>query len=181
MATAPTGELSLPLHYLRLSLADSAAFRTRAGAANQAEALAHIFRDALPPPAAGDQYTLAELQAYRPICLVFVSPQAGFMTSQIGVGGSSFNFASSGKLAAYFEQDVAAEITGDPEEVSLQFLNALGGILSDVLGVAGQAGYLAVTDLQLLLGPMRSNEDEHKTVGNCVWALLAFDWEGRRE
>ncbi|GAG46667.1 unnamed protein product, partial [marine sediment metagenome] len=46
--TDPAGPLSLAKQAATATLADSATFRTLVGAANQAEALAHIYADRLP-------------------------------------------------------------------------------------------------------------------------------------
>ena len=74
MPTAPDGSLGLAMSKLRLALADSAAFKTWSGAADQAAALLKIHLHTLPLPAAGGEHTTSELGGFRNYAHIHAPP-----------------------------------------------------------------------------------------------------------
>ena len=179
--TAAAGCISLPEEILRASLADCYYFRRWQGAAwSQAEALARIYPDALPPPTA-DGFTLAELTALRPFVLLWTEPQAGFRLHHDS-SGSDFFYNHSGKLSLLFEQAVPDAIKDDPAEVDRRFKNEVGLMICSRDGdkpglceLSGQGGYLAIEEL-VAYGPFRSAQDDLATDGDTQQFLVEIKW-----
>ena len=167
--TTPSGILSLPMKYLRDSLADCAAFRTFAGAADQAAALARIHYFELTPPADVEAYTKAEITALRPYAIVATQDRNGF-SAELDGASDHFEFADSGRLWLY----VARTVAGDQPE--LEFCNHLGAIVAGLCKLAGQAGYLALTEISLEAGPFRGHHDLDPTEGIEQIAVFSIDY-----
>jgi hypothetical protein len=173
--TAAAGSISLAVDYLRTTLADSAAFRTWAGAANQAAALARIYYESLPPPANGNEHTLAELAAYRPYALVWVSPEDGFRKRHISQA-ASFGYAQSGTMLFRMLQTVDPAIANDPAEISRRFINTIGTIFDEFEDLCGLAGYLAIESMEIDFGPYRGDPDEKTTQGDYIGIDINVSW-----
>lgn len=149
---AATGALSKADDRLIQSLADADAFRTWCGAADQAEALEHIHQDGLPSPAAAT-YTPEELNTYRPLAICWTEPDGGFHVEQDSVGSGSWQFRDGGRVTAYLEQE-APDL--EPGPLARTVKNSIGSIVSDLMDLAGDAGYLAIKRLTVY-GPYRSH------------------------
>ena len=167
--TTPSGILSLPMKYLRDSLADCAAFRSFAGAAGQAEALARIHYFELTPPANGEVYTKNEITALRPYAIVATQDRNGF-AAELDAVSNHFEFADSGRLWLY----VARTVAGDQPD--LDFCNHLGAIVEGLCGLAGQAAYLAFSEISLEAGPFRGHHDLDPTEGEEQIAVFSVDY-----
>lgn len=171
--TEPVGTISLVAQTLRVSLADSPAFRDWTGTDNQAAALAHVHKDDLPPPAGtAEAYTPAELSALRPFVLFWF----GSMSEDADSVSSSFEFSDRGEFTLRFEQDVDPLIDDDEAEIVLRFENTLGQILDDLKGTAGTAGYLAVTGWSWDAAVRREDKDRRTTKGDVVEADVTLRW-----
>ena len=170
--TAPLGSIALAQEYLRTTLADCTSFRTWVGAVNQAQALARIHHEALPPPITGSEHTLEELRAYRPCALIWTDVDNGFARRVVSVDSS----IDSGSLGLRLAQDVGEEISHLHAEVYQRFINSVGQIVDELVGLAGLAGYLAMTSLELKSGPFRSHPDEYETVGDIQFCDLRITW-----
>lgn len=163
MPVAPTGMISLPLDYLRLTLADATAFRTWVGAANQAAALAKIY------PIQKASYTSADLP------LAVVDWAENFRRVK-NAGGSRNWFEQEGDLSVIFRG--AVNPAHDDADAAYTFLNSLGAILSEVETLAGKPGYLNITAISLQDGPSRPNEDEAKELGDFYQAVYRVEFMG---
>lgn len=173
--TAPLGSMSLAQEYLRITLADCAAFRALVGATGgtaQAQALARIYHDALPPPRVGPGHTLAELELYRPCALLWQHQSGGFGRKVVAVGSS----VDHGVLMMRIAADVDKEISENHQEVYIRFQNAISQIIDDLVVLAGQAGYLAITQIDVEAGPYRTHPDEYDTTGDCQFCDLRITW-----
>jgi len=168
--TTPSGIISLPMKVLRDSLGDSAAFRTFAGAADQAAALARIHYFELTPPANGEVYTKVEIAALRPYAIVATQDRNGFSAELDGVS-DHFEFADAGRLWLYLARSVA----GDSPD--LDFCNHLGAIVEDLCELAGQAGYLAFNEIALEAGPFRGHHDLDPTEGEEQIAVFSVEYD----
>ena len=173
--TAPLGSMSLAQEYLRITLADCAAFRTLVGATGgtaQAQALARIHHDALPPPRIGSEHSLAELELYRPCALLWQSQNSGFGRKVVANQTS----IDHGVLMIRIAADVDKEISENHQEVYIRFQNAISQILDELVFLAGQAGYLAITAIDVESGPYRTHPDEYETTGDCQFCDLRITW-----
>ncbi len=175
--TAPAGSISLAQEHLRTMLADCDAFRTWAGAADQAEALERIHHEGLPAPANhADVFTLAELQAYRPYAVVYTGEENGFSRTLDAAGGD-FSFASSGQLKLRLYQDAPESCGDEPSsDANLQFKNAIGQILDDLCELAGQPGYLAFNQITLDNGPYWAHPNSAPTEGVWQGVEIGIQW-----
>lgn len=173
--TAPQGSISKAVDNLRVTLADSAAFRSWVGAVDQATALVKIYYESLPPPADKNEHTFAELVAYRPYALVWTVPDSGFALRHDAHSGL-FVYNESGLMMIRLIQAVDAGIANDPAEISRQFLNTVGTILDQLAAKAGGGGYLAIEEMELDFGPYRGDPDERSTQGDYVGADVKLSW-----
>jgi len=175
MAVSPAGSISLSEAALRTMLSTVAAFQTFAGAGDAAAALAKIHLGDLPDPADLTQYTLAELQGYRPYAIVYLSELDGYRSRLIG---EPFSFDSAGRVMIHLEQDASGWAGNRPtRDADQEFLNAVGGIvdgLREIRGVA--AGHLQFRSIRLVLGPVAAHPDEVPAVGLYQRAVLQLDW-----
>jgi len=174
---AAAGGLTLSQEALRYSLADCARFRTFAGAADQAAALARIHHDALPPPgSSADTYTLAEWATYRPFAVIERDRRAGYRRKQ----AAEYGEVESGKLFIHLEQAIAAGDLNDPAQIVRKFDNHVGVIIDELyaksaLGASGGVSYLQINDIRYV-GPFRSSEEDAPGQGEYVFGLLEILW-----
>lgn len=173
--TAGEGAISVSVDNLRTMLADSATFRTWVGATTQAQALARIYYEALPPPANRNEYTLVEAVALRPFAQIWSAPHAGFTMRPDAAGAKS---AESGSLSIQFEQTVDSSITNAPDEISRRFANVIGKIMAELDAVREVAGYLCFTSMTFS-GVGRGSMDARSAQGDFVVATLDVEWGQR--
>ena len=159
-AITPAGLYSLPLHYLRLTLAGSATFQGWVGAANAAEALSYIFVNwatgaTTPPYATVDWWD-------------------NFGQEKIATGAF---FEGTGDLQLLIRgpRDTNATLS----DAAYTFSNKLGAILAEMAALAGSPGYLDITGFQQVSGPASPTEDEIATHGDYYQAVYRVLWEGR--
>lgn len=154
MSVNPTGMVSLPLHYLRETIAATSAFQTWTGTANKAAALAYV-------PVLVD--TVGDL----PVCAVGWGEG---LARSVVAGGTHSHFVQEGDLSMLF----LGAISGDHDEAdaAYTFLNSIGAILADMEELAGTAGYLDIRGFVLDLGPRRANEDEKKALRKAAGGLV---------
>lgn len=176
--TAASGPISLAQNYLRLTIADSAEFKTWIGdATTQAQALARIHDDGLPPPDRGGEYDLAELKKARPYVIVSTD---GFGWKKTAMSTAA-EFANNGTLAVTFVQDVDEAIKKNHGEIGRRFQNSIGTIISEMLALAGTAGYLNITEVDISEGWTRTHPSLHEDEGDVVSIDVEFTWEEGEE
>jgi hypothetical protein len=176
--TAPSGSISLAQRNIELSLADSAAFRTWCGAADQAAALTHIHLEGLPQPADGKKtYALSELRAYRPYAIVTTETKQGYRIERDSFGDHA-DYKASGRLNVELRQDCPEPLGDEPSsEANLIFRNFCGALIEDLAALSGKAGYLCF-DRLTAEGPYWPHKQLIPTEGLWQVYLLAIDWSG---
>lgn len=147
------------------------AFRTWCGAANAEEAAAHIFQDELPPPSNGRDYTVQELQGYRPCLVYWMSPQNGFKSRAVAYG-AQWTFRDSVTFHAKLIQNATGK---DFAAIFKAFKASVGAMIGDLEELAGRGGYLAISGIDILEGPYIHPENVWSTQGEAVWAVLALE------
>lgn len=159
-SVTPTGLYSLPLHYLRLTLAGSSTFQGWVGAANASEALAYIYAVSV----AGD----------ATVPFATVDWWENFSRGKIGTGAY---FALQGDLMLVIRgpRDTDATVA----DAAYTFLNKVGAILGEMEALAGAAGYLDITGFEQVEGPASPTEDEIKTHGDFYQVIYRVLWEGK--
>jgi len=174
--TEPADTISLAESFLKASLADCEAFRTWAGAADQAEALERIYYDGLPEPAHGaEEHSLAELQNYRPYAVIYTAEALGFQKLRVGAEA----WQASGRLILRLYQDAPAGADSQPSaDANRVFKNCLGAIISGLCDLCGQAGYLCFNAIRVDEGPYWGQPDDLPSHGVWLGAQLSIDWEG---
>jgi hypothetical protein len=170
--TAPAGCISLVQNTLRTTLADSTNFRTLVGASDQAGALARIYQESLPAPAAGATYSLTDWTTLRPYAIVATDQHNGIRKSHVSTS-AGFDFLDSGRLWLLLAQAPAAGVTA--AEADLRWKNAVGSIMDELCGKAGQPGYLAIEAIELALWGRNTHEDAAGE-GEEQIAILSIEW-----
>jgi len=176
--TTPAGCLSLAEENLRLTLADATAFRTWCGAADQAAALARIYREGLPAPQHGDNYTAEELSLYRPYAVVFTLEQAG-LTKTLDSISAHYEFAAQGRLKLRLYQNCPGGFNDQPtSDANIQWKNSIGQIIDGLCDLAGQAGYLACSEIRVDAGPYWAHPKKVPVEGLWQGVELGIAWRG---
>lgn len=151
MPVTPTGHLSLPLDYLRKTVAASASFQSWTGTADATAALARV------------HLVNAAPAATRPLAAI---DWARNHSSTREADGTHAWFTRQGTLSLLL-RDTIATSTSD-EDAALDFLNKVGALWADMEALAGTSGYLDIQSIRIVQGPERPEEDEVKA--------LAFDF-----
>jgi len=160
MVTA-SGGISLPLKYMKDTIAASSNFQTWVSAASAAAALAYIHVVVAP-----SGYTLP--------CAV-VEWEAGMHWPKVSGGQQNF-FDQSGKITVLFQEAI---VQSTEENAAFAFTNTLGAIVDDIQAIAGQATYLNIDDI-VLETIARPDEDERQTVGTDFYqSMMTFSFEGK--
>lgn len=169
------------------SLANCTAWRTFDGASlSVAQALARIYFDALPPPPSNaEAYTAAQLEALRPLIIVY-RPKAGSVQLEFeavaATASGARHFLSGGVLEARIERTFPAAQLNDPGNADRQFENALGLMLTagDTGGtglaeLAGVAGFSPITKM-MIGGPWRVDPNNDDGFGDYQVSLIRVEW-----
>lgn len=157
--TDPTDQASLPLHYLRLTLAGSVTFQDWVGAANADEALEWI-------------YAVQTTVFTKPFAIV---DWAENWQRNRNAGGARNYFITQGDLILQFRADV------DPDHTEIQaayaFMNKMGAITNEMEALSGRAGYLNIKTFALMSGPSRPYNIEKNTYSDFYQTLyrIAYD------
>lgn len=161
---------------LRDTLADCAHFRTlvqASGSGAQEQARNRIHYDLLRERRAGDQYGELELNELIPYALVGTLPgDEGASGDAVSTGSAGFNFVHSGgrgKLWLVVCHEAPKDV---PEyEVNRRGKEVIDQIISDLEGLAGTGGYLAMLHW-LLLERMRTDPDNVEIMGDNLMSVL---------
>lgn len=164
MAVTPTGRLSLPLLNSQTIVSNSSNFQTWVGAAGDASAAAARF------------YMVGNESVTRPFGMAYHNDGTAF-TMEMIAGGAAHYFVDSGSVMWLFEDDIDAADLDDLTDAELAFTNTVGAILSDVLLLAGQSGYMTVTGIDKRIGPRREGKDEKNTTGQYFQIGFEVSWK----
>lgn len=154
----PTGMLSLPIDYLRNTVASSSTFRTWTSTAS--EALAKVRVHAVS----------AASNATAPLAVAGWLP--GYTRTKVG-GASRNHFEGQGQLILLFRAAISEAANADAE---YDFLNKVGAVVSEMELVAGTATYLDIESITLSDGPYRPEENESQGIGNYYEALFTIEF-----
>ena len=131
MAVAPTGIASLPLKYLRDSLAECASFQTWTGAANAAAALAFV-------------HYVGTTTLTLPVAFVSWGGDARW---RMNAGGVRNHTEQEGDLELVLRGAVSTSTdAGEPDE-SMTLMNLAGAVIAELLLLAGTGGFLDIVGI----------------------------------
>lgn len=158
------GPLTSAVYQLRRLLCESAAFRERVGAADEAAALPHVktwdFED---DPAA--------LQAARPFAAVW--PADEFELARIAGGGQSL-FDGGGELVLILT-DYDRQ-PGDREASAWDFCGWLDKVLLEIAALAGVDDRLPIRHVSFLRRPLRTATKNEASAGAFWETALLVTW-----
>lgn len=177
MTVTPTGILSLPLDNARTLIANSATWQNWVGAADADAAKEHI-HIAGPPPPSGEYFSDAEMNNLWPLCVLALPPDGqGFAVRREG-DGTDLVMPQRGMVMAMFEDGVDGENENSPGDAEFAFLNEIGGVLGDMLDLAGTGDgtnqYLWLRGASINRGPMREDINEQERPHH--WILIDLPW-----
>lgn len=178
---AATGCLTLPEKYLAAMLADCPSFQAFVGvdalsATPASDALAKIYFDAMPPPAAyPDAYTLAESQALRPCALIWLDQSDGYYLGDDAVSSGLTDFTEGGRLCLQFDWLASAALWADEQVLFRTFKNTIGTILNEMIERPGTPGFLAVRNVKLTQ-LARIHDKEVTSQGYLISAWFSLGW-----
>jgi len=152
--STPSGHLSLPLKYLRDTVAASSTFQGGVGAANAEEAAEKVYYVAVSGPEAD---------------FAVVDWEANY-ARRAEAGGSRNWFEGEGDLVLVLRAAVSSE--DDAGTAAIKFQNWVGGVLADMEELAGTAGYLDIRAFELMDQPARPETDEKQAKKNAGGALV---------
>lgn len=156
---APLSSLSLPIHYLRETIAFSPAFQAWTGSADEVEARARI-------------HTFG-LQTETPtLPLAVVDYRPGGSSRELVSRGSRNHFTGNALLEVMFLADVT-EVTN--EDAAFEFMNEVGAVRADMEDLFGTAGFLDAHRTELVDGPSRPTKEERATAGDVYWAIFEIE------
>lgn len=161
MAVEPTGLFSLPIHYLRLTIAGSETFQAWVGAEDAAGAL--------------DSVHIVALRSGFTLPFAVIDWTKSFTRTKLA-GGVRNHFEQAGDLALIFRAAVDSEHSD--AEAAYTFLNEVGAIVEEIEELAGQAAYLNINGIYLEDGPYRPGEDEEQTSGDYYEIVFRIGFEG---
>lgn len=167
-STAASGPLALPAEYLRELLAQSLTWQGWCEAEGPEAVKDHIYKVAVPGSGAA-------VRSKRPFALI---DQGADWKLEKVAGGSKNYFLGSGDLLLMFEAEVPEDLAGNDKHDLAQdwFMNLVGLICDEMMALAGEGSYLAVTRFALQDGPSRSAKKVHHTEGDYFQVLFAVEW-----
>jgi hypothetical protein len=158
MTTAATSSLGKAREHLLAMLAASATFRTWVGAtgddeaALSAAAAKSIWYESLPMPDSGNTYSDAEIDEYWPYALIATEDYAARRVANATYeDGGVFLIQLVG---------LADDADNDPNETTVLFENIAAKIVEELAALSEQAGYLEISDLRIVGGPVRAQPED---------------------
>lgn len=173
MAVTPTAPLSVAMDALRTLISESLTFRTWVNKATPTLAKADIHVVGLPDPAKSSGYGLQEIQALRPFALLGFPAAGGGLTAQRIGDGTQLTFNEFGRILMAFEDDI--DPADSHEDAAFKFLNNVGGIINDMVALAGVNGGFWAQAFEMV-GLWRSDPDDRSTAGDFYWASFDVPW-----
>lgn len=145
MAQTPSGIMSLPLAHLQTLIAASATFQSWVGAADAAAAKNSIHLINVP-----------DTVLTRPFALI------GFGEKWKAQKTAEFFHDKRGELFLVFEADVAEIDQASEADAVFAFMNQVGAVISHMLSMAGNNGYLNVIEAEMLAPPVRITSEDNE-------------------
>lgn len=182
--TEPYGPLIRAEYALAITLANCTEFQDITSSADETEALESIYFEKLPPPADLSEYTLAELEGYRPFALI--TPLT-YDSRRVGSPGSWDDY---GALMVQIERDVPEDLSNDDAAAMMDFKAILGRILRyrysddskrgllDLFEVeeGSSPGYLLGAHVTIPAMPERSDYKHRTKMGDYIVGGFIVEW-----
>lgn len=159
MAVSPSGILSLPLDYLRTTIANSSTFRTWTSSASVAAAKARV-------------YLVESAAPTYPFALVGWKDGMQLDSEE---GGARNFFRQDGSLELLFRSQVSDAF--DSDDV-YSHLNNVGAILQEMAALAGQAGYLDIRRMTAEASLQEASRIEQKTATHFLQSVYVIEFGG---
>ena len=158
MAVSPTGMLSLPIDYLRDTIANSSTFQTWTGTANAtaAKARTHVGR------AAGS--------ATHPLACVGYSSGFRRFSNELDV------WQQDNVLQLLFRDDFSRSL--NESDAYDTFANQVGAVMEDMEALFNDAGYLDVFEWAIITGPNRTTDNDEQTMGYFFEVIIECRYGG---
>jgi hypothetical protein len=158
-------------------LADSPAFRAWVGATTQAQALAHVHNDSLPPPDSPDgAFSLAQLRRLRPYAILGTEDSDGYGRDRV----ASSTYADHGALWVMLIQEVPGDLAADVKAAERAWKNTIGAILVELcqLALNDSATHRAmdIAKIAVVAGPYRNAPEEIPAQGEIQGVELSISW-----
>ena len=177
--TAPTSVLAKNLVTLRKMLANCTAFRTFAGAANEAEALARIYLGCLPLKDANDASSgLTELNNFRPFAII--GPIGNAIERRHISTGQTWSHGRRGEAMILMER--SHPTSGDDDDNDLAWIDLVDSIvqsnnasLPGMVELHEQDEYLSIAAIDVL-EIYRGLEEEKAELGDYQRAEIKVHW-----
>lgn len=161
------GDILEPVDYLRSTLAACARWQMLCGCSGGSaldQALARVHLIELPAPRHGAEHTLNELRKYRPFAIC-----APWSVRSVAIARSDGNeYTQSGRCMMLIEADVPAELANDERAAALWLYGHVGVIRREMQALAGLAGYLNITEIDMREPIMREDRRRRQDVGPFV-------------
>lgn len=186
MPTTPSGILSLPLQYLKDTLAVTTGWANFCSGHGGAVA-DRIYLVGLPMPADEKEYdggASIELNTIRPFAMINPVREGGYRSMWSAASAGGWQYHDTGLLELHIEREAPAlPETAGPSgmewpEADIDFMNKVGAIISDLQSLSGGGGYLAIDSIALLSGPHRSKEEIWSGQGDSQWCVLQVAYGG---
>ena len=166
----------------RQMLADCYHWRRLAGGEpwDDAESLAHVHLDALPPPAVGGEHTRAELEGLRPFAIVSLGDGEAIHFDLDSSGNCCVGMG--GTVEVYLEMNVPPELRDTPSQLAAQVYDQIGRVLRTgnaaepgLVDLAGLPGRLALRRATMR-AYYRTTRQERMEIGDATCVHLALMW-----
>jgi hypothetical protein len=158
MPVTPSGHLSLPLSYLRNTIAASASFQSWTGTVDATAAAARVKIVEYPEASVEDPSAIV-----LPIAVI---DWAGVYERVMDAAGTRNWFDARGALSIMFRSKITDT---DPGDAAFTHLNNVGAIWADLENLAGTAtastSYLDITAIRKVRGPERPTLKEVTALG----------------
>lgn len=181
--TTPAGIWAGPEAMLATMLSVSTPFQTFCGAATPAEALARVHFEGLPDPADAEtgEYTLSELETYRPCAIIGTPDRESWSARRV----AEHTYRTSGKLLVMFVRSVSGATHGLPSaDDVVVYKNLVGPVIGKnaaneddgILDLPWQSPYLALKDAWLVEGPYTNDAESMQDEGIWIGSTWCVEW-----
>ncbi len=164
MALSAAGAITLPLENLRTLIANCTAFQTWTGTADAAEAKTRI-----------ELFAATCSTLTLPAAAIDFAAPNNFWQAQKQFDGSVPLFVRTGSADISFEMEITEAYRDDPEQSYMELANDIGGIIDDMLELAGTDEYLMLTGLSVKAGPGKFGKEESEKLAGV---LVTATWWG---
>lgn len=158
MAVSPSGMLSLPVDYLRSTVAASSTFQTWTGTANAAAAKARV------------HLGRAAANATHPLACVGFSNGFRRFSDDLDV------WQQDNVLELMFRNDFSSSL--NEADAYYTFANQIGAIMADMEAIFNDAGYLDVFDWNIVDGPARTDDNDEQVMGYFFEVIIECRYGG---